>query len=77
MKLPRDIDASELIKRLERFGYEKIRQTGSHIRLKKDKHFITIPNHKPIRIGTLHSILGDISQEFSISREELLIILFK
>ena len=64
MKVPRDINASELIKLLERCGYIVIRQTGSHIRLSKtidDKeHAITVPNHRPIKIGTLHSIAKDI-----------------
>jgi predicted RNA binding protein YcfA (HicA-like mRNA interferase family) len=64
MKVPRDVNASELIKLLERYGYAVIRQTGSHIRLSKmvdDKeHAITIPNHTPIKIGTLQSILKDV-----------------
>jgi len=64
MKVPRDVNASELIKLLERCGYIVIRQTGSHIRLTKmvdDKeHVITVPNHKPVKIGTLHSIAKDI-----------------
>ena len=41
-----------------------IRQTGSHIRLTKvidgKEHAITIPNHKPIKIGTLQNIVKDI-----------------
>jgi predicted RNA binding protein YcfA (HicA-like mRNA interferase family) len=64
MKVPRDINASELIKLLERHGYTVIRQTGSHIRLSKTlngkEHAITIPNHKPIKIGTQHSIVKDV-----------------
>jgi len=64
MKVPRDVNASELIKLLERYGYTTVRQTGSHIRLSKkigDKqHSITIPNHKPIKIGTLQNIVKDI-----------------
>ena len=64
MKVPRDVNASELIKLLERYGYRIIRQTGSHIRLSKTlngkEHAITIPNHKPIKIGTLHSIAKDV-----------------
>ena len=64
MKVPRDINASELIKLLERCGYVIVRQTGSHIRLSKvfngKEHAVTIPNHKPIKIGTLHSIAKDI-----------------
>ena len=32
MKLPRDLTANDLIKKLRKLGYEKTRQTGSHIR---------------------------------------------
>jgi len=64
MKVPRDINASELIKFLDRCGYVVIRQTGSHIRLAKTidgkEHAVTVPNHKPIKIGTLNSIAKDI-----------------
>ena len=64
MRIPRDVNADELIKLLEKYGYVVIRQTGSHIRLLKkteeSEHSITIPNHKPIKIGTLHSIVKDI-----------------
>jgi len=64
MKVPRDVNASELIKLLERLGYVIIRQTGSHIRLSKkindNDHAITIPNHRPIKIGTLQCIVKDI-----------------
>lgn len=33
MRLPRDVDAGELIKALHHMGYRAVRQTGSHIRL--------------------------------------------
>lgn len=33
MKIPRDIDAQQLIKYLKPFGYSATRQTGSQIRL--------------------------------------------
>jgi len=64
MKVPRDIDASELIALLKRYGYIIVRQTGSHIRLSKNvnsiEHAITVPNHRPIKIGTLQSIAKDV-----------------
>jgi predicted RNA binding protein YcfA (HicA-like mRNA interferase family) len=64
MKVPRDVNASELIRLLERCGYSITRQTGSHIRLSKmvngTEHSITVPNHKPIKIGTLQSIIKDV-----------------
>jgi len=64
MKVPRDVDASELITLLKRHGYSAIRQTGSHIRLSKiinsKEHAITVPNHKPIKIGVIQNIAKDV-----------------
>ena len=64
MKVPRDVNASDLINLLTSYGYIIIRQTGSHVRLSKSldevEHNITIPNHKPIKVGTLHNIVKDI-----------------
>lgn len=37
MKLPRDMDAPELIKALGRIGYLAVRQTGSHVRMETDE----------------------------------------
>ena len=56
-------------------GYETTRQLGSHIRLttlKNGEHHITIPNHYPIRLGTLSNILNEIASHFQISKEELI-----
>lgn len=60
MKLPRDISSKDLIKILLKIGYIETRQKGSHIRLTRTLnnsiHHITIPNHDPIKLGTLNSI---------------------
>ena len=79
MKLPRDLSGEVLAKALEKFGYTVDRQTGSHIRLttqENGEHHITIPNHSPIKIGTLNAILRDIENHFDVTREELLTQLF-
>ena len=64
MKIPRDVNASELISVLTRYGYSIVRQTGSHIRLEiehnNETHAITVPNHKPIKVGTFHAIAKDV-----------------
>jgi len=64
VKIPRDINAAELISVLTRLGYVIVRQTSSHVRLEIENsngtHAITVPNHKPIKIGTLHSIVKDV-----------------
>jgi predicted RNA binding protein YcfA (HicA-like mRNA interferase family) len=64
MRLPRDVGGQDLIVLLRRYGYEATRQTGSHIRLTttmNGEHHVTIPRHKPLRVGTLHSILKDVA----------------
>lgn len=79
MKIPRDISGFELVKALEIYGYKITRQKGSHIRLttqKNGEHHITIPNHKPLKIGTLSAILSDISKHLEIKKEEMIINLF-
>jgi len=75
MKIPRDIGANELIKKLSAYGYSISRQAGSHIRLttsKNGEHHITIPNHNPIKIGTLSAILSDVADHFGKTKEELI-----
>ena len=64
MKVPRDVDADKLISMLKRHGYVVVRQTGSHVRLSKrlgnEEHNITVPNHRPIKIGTLQGIASQV-----------------
>jgi predicted RNA binding protein YcfA (HicA-like mRNA interferase family) len=79
MKIPRDISANVLIKMLKKFGYSPIRQTGSHIRLttlQNGEHHITIPNHSPIKLGTLSGIISDVASHLDKTKEELIIELF-
>ena len=75
MRVPRDMDATELVKSLMRLGYRVTRQTGSHIRMTIDiprQHHVTIPNHSPLKIGTLNSVLTEVANHFRLSRDELM-----
>lgn len=79
MKIPRDLTDKEFIKALGKLGYEVSRQSGSHIRLTTSRngtHHITIPDHRPIKIGTLSGILGDVAAHHQMTRDELLATLF-
>jgi predicted RNA binding protein YcfA (HicA-like mRNA interferase family) len=79
MKIPRDLSGQQLIKHLKPYGYEVTRQTGSHIRLTTEiqgQHHITIPNHEPLKIGTLSAILTDVATHFNTTRDQLLNELF-
>jgi predicted RNA binding protein YcfA (HicA-like mRNA interferase family) len=75
MRIPRDMDAATLCKSLVRMGYVVTRQTGSHIRLtieQPDQHHLTVPNHSPIKIGTLNAILTDVAKHLALPRDEIL-----
>jgi len=79
MRLPRDLSGSDLAQILRKLGYTISRQAGSHLRLtthEHGEHHLTIPNHAPLRIGTLSAILADVATHFDISREQLLDKLF-
>lgn len=79
-KIPRDINASQLIKPLNRkYNYVVTRQAGSHIRITttlNGEHHVTIPNHNPIRLGTLSSIIHDIAYHFDKTKEQVVEELF-
>ncbi|MFW5657672.1 MAG: type II toxin-antitoxin system HicA family toxin [Bacteroidota bacterium] len=77
--LKQNIYRKDLIKQIKKLGYKQTRHIGSHSRLttnENGKHHITIPQHTPLKIGTLSNILKDIAQHFEISKEELVNRLF-
>ncbi len=79
MRLPRDLTGQQLATALAKLGYGVDRQTGSHLRLTTHEngvHHVTVPNHSPIKIGTLNAILRDIADHFNISRDDLIDQLF-
>ena len=73
-KLPQ-ISGQDLVKTLQKIGYEVVRQKGSHIRLRKTTavgvHNVTIPEHKTVAKGTLNDILTKVSLWNNISKEDL------
>ena len=76
MKLPRDIHGRELAAALCRhWGYRVIHQSGSHIILQTETpehHRISVPAHKPLRIGTLNAILRSVAATKRTLRETIL-----
>jgi predicted RNA binding protein YcfA (HicA-like mRNA interferase family) len=75
MRIPRDLSGADLVKHLGRLGYAVSRQTGSHLRLTSQvhgEHHVTIPNHDPLRIGTLAAILDSVAVHHGLTREALL-----
>lgn len=74
-KLPQ-VSGQEMVRFLEKLGYQMIRQKGSHIRLRKmtgaGEHNITVPNHKVIAKGTLNDIITKVSLWNNINKDELI-----
>lgn len=74
MKLPRDIDGLQLVKGLRILGYEVSRQKGSHIRVTTQRggeHHEVVPTHRPIKPGTLSSILKSVAAHHGMSVKEV------
>jgi predicted RNA binding protein YcfA (HicA-like mRNA interferase family) len=59
------MDAAELIKALARLGY----------RSDDPVHAITIPNHRPLRVGTLAAIITDVAAQHKMERDMLVKLL--
>jgi len=75
VKLPRNLSGADLVKALGKIGYAVTRQTGSHIRLttnRNGEHHVTVPNHDPLKVGTLGGILHDVGQHLGLDRDALL-----
>ena len=76
MKLPRDLDGRTLVNALCRnWGYRIVNQAGSHIILQTDTpthQRVPVPDHNPIRIGTLNNILRLVAAHKGVDREDLL-----
>ncbi|MCH8864646.1 MAG: type II toxin-antitoxin system HicA family toxin [Chloroflexi bacterium] len=81
MKLPRDVGGEELANLLGKYGYKATRQTGSHLRLtstlKGTEHHLTIPRHKPLRVGTLSGIVNEVTSYLELDRQALVKELFR
>ncbi len=73
MKLPRDLDGNRVADRIAKIGFERSRQTGSHIVLKHSTsgETITIPAHRPLKVGTLRAILRDIEEITGLSLDTI------
>ncbi len=79
MKLPREVSGKELVRALERFGYQQIRQKGSHVTLVSRtpvEHHIVVPLHSPLKLGMFAGIIADVARTRKISKDDLVRELF-
>jgi len=76
-KMPRDVSGAELIKGLEKLGYQVTRRSsGSHVRLQNGSHVITVPDHQILKIGTLNAILLEVAMAMNKNKIEIIGMMF-
>lgn len=70
----KQFSGKEVVRIFEEHGFEVKRTVGSHVRLtlKRDNssHHVTIPLHKQIKKGTMHSIVKDFELCFGKDESE-------
>ena len=65
-KLPR-VSGAEAIRALERLGFARVRQSGSHVFMRRGQDSCVVAAHAELKIGTLAGLLrqaGVNSDEF-------------
>jgi predicted RNA binding protein YcfA (HicA-like mRNA interferase family) len=55
-KLPR-VSGAQAIKALERLGFIKVRQSGSHVVMRRESQGCVVPLHDELKVGTLAGAL--------------------
>ncbi len=55
-KLP-NVSGAEIQRALERLGFQKLRQSGSHVVMKRESKGCVVPMHSEVKIGTLAGLL--------------------
>jgi predicted RNA binding protein YcfA (HicA-like mRNA interferase family) len=63
-KLPH-VSGAVIVRALERLGFVKIRQSGSHIIMRRGSKGCVVPMHSEVKVGTLAGVLrqADISPD--------------
>jgi predicted RNA binding protein YcfA (HicA-like mRNA interferase family) len=55
-KLPH-VSGAEIIRALERLGFIKVRQKGSHVIMRRGAIGCVVPLHREVKVGTLAGVL--------------------
>ena len=54
------VSGAEAVRAFERLGYRRVRQKGSHVRMKcEGRAPITVPDHDPVKRGLLRGLIRD------------------
>ena len=66
-KLPH-VSGASVIRALERLGFEKVLQSGSHVIMRRGPKGCVVPLHSEVKVGTLAGVL----RQADVSAEELI-----
>lgn len=69
-KLPR-VSGAAVVAAPERLGFQKLRQSGSHVIMRRGSKGCVIPVHSELKVGTLAGVL----RQADVSREEFTAVL--
>jgi len=61
------LSGADLMTALEKLGFIKVRQSGSHVIMRRASAGCVVPNHKELKVGTVNGIL----RQAGVSAEEL------
>lgn len=67
-KLPH-VSGAAVVQALQRLGFEKLRQSGSHVIMRRGSKGCVVPMHSELKTGTLAGVLrqADVTPEKFIS----------
>ncbi len=71
-KLPH-VSGAEIQRALERLGFQAVRQSGSHVVMKRNTKGCVVPMHSEVKIGTLAGLL----RQAEVAPEEFMVALRK
>ena len=66
-KLPR-VSGAQTARALERLGFARLRQSGSHLVMRRDERVCVVPMHDELKTGTLAGVL----RQAGVSDEDFL-----
>ncbi len=71
-KLPR-VSGAEATRALQRLGFDRVRQSGSHVVMRRGSNGCVVPLHSELKVGTLAGLL----RQAEVSPEDFIAALSK
>lgn len=62
------VSGAQVLRALERLGFQKMRQSGSHVVMKRESRGCVVPMHGEVKLGTLAGLL----RQAEVSAEEFI-----